>query len=252
VAIIAVFFYQRRLLYFPDKTSLDAALSRAKLAGFEPWENNGQLIGWKLSSKAPGSHHRVLITHGNAGSAIDRVDYARGVNQAGDWDVYLLEYPGYGPRPGKPSQNSFFAAGDEALSLLEKDGPVFVIGESLGTGVAAYLAGAHPKAIAGLLLAAPYENLGDVAQDHMRIFPARWMLLDRFTSGTYLRNFHGRLAVLLAADDTVVPSSHGRKLFDGYRGGPKKLWIVPHAGHNDLPNEPPEWWLELLAFWKSE
>ena len=251
VLLAAVFFAQRRLLYFPEKLSLDSALAMADRAGFEAWRNaSGQVIGWKHLSIADGPRARILITHGNAGSAIDRVDYARALNQAADCDVYILEYPGYGPRPGSPSQQSVFHAADEALDLLERDGPVYVIGESLGTGVAAYLAGAHPQAVAGLLLIAPYHNLGDVAQNHMPIFPARWMVLDKFPSADFLRNYHGPVAVLLAGHDTVIPRRFGRRLYEAY-SGPKKLWEVPSAGHNDLPNQPAAWWKELLAFWKG-
>src|SRR5436190_9822657 len=135
VLLAAVFLGQRQFLYFPGKVSLKLALVMANRSGLEPWYNGSeQVIGWKQLSKVNGPHAQILITHGNAGSAIDRVDYARSLNQALDCDVYILEYPGYGPRPGSPSQDSFFHAADEALRLLQKDGPVFVIGESLGTG----------------------------------------------------------------------------------------------------------------------
>jgi pimeloyl-ACP methyl ester carboxylesterase len=178
------------------------------------------------------------------------VDYARSLNQVEVCDVYILEYPGYGPRPGMPSQQSLFDAAAEAMALLEKKGSVYLVGESLGTGVAAYLAGTHSNSVAGVLLIAPYHNLGDVAQNHMPIFPARLMILDRFPSASYLQTFHGPVAVLLAGRDTVVPNKFGRKLFDAY-SGPKKVWEIPLATHNDLPNVPVDWWKELIAFWKS-
>jgi pimeloyl-ACP methyl ester carboxylesterase len=250
LAMTAVFLGQRNLLYFPDRQSVQASLALARRVGLEPWENSGRLIGWKKLSSAAGPHDRVLITHGNAGSAIDRIDYARALNVAGPCDVYLLEYPGYGPLTGSPSQESFFRAADEAMSLLEKDGPVLLIGESLGTGVAAYLAGTHNQTVAGVLLIAPYHNLGDVAQSHLRIFPARLLLRDKFTSANYLRGYHGPLAVLLGGQDTTVPFRFGQKLFDAY-AGPKKLWEIPAASHNDLPNQPDSYWRELFAFWKS-
>ena len=137
------------------------------------------------------------------------------------------------------------------MAALEKDGPFYVIGESLGTGLAAYLAGAHPKVIAALLLVAPYNDLGDVAQAHMPLFPAKWMLRDRFESSRYLREYHGPVAVLLAGRDEVVPNRFGRKLYDEY-SGPKKVWEVARATHNDLPAQPQEWWRELIVFWTGK
>ena len=50
--------------------------------------------------------------------------------------------------------------------------------------------------------------------------------------------------------DTTVPARFGRKLFEEY-SGQKRLWEVPLAAHNDLPNEPLEFWKELIAFWKG-
>jgi len=251
-AIFGLFFWQRRLLYFPDKLPLNLVLAMAARCEFEAWQDgSGQVIGWKQLSKTNGPHNRILITHGNAGSAIDRVDFARGLNGAEDCDVYILEYPGYGARPGAPTQESLFRAADQAMALLEKDGRVYVIGESLGTGVAAYIAAGHPQAVAGLLLLAPYHNLGDVAQHHMPIFPAKWMVRDRFTSAAYLRNYHGPVGVVLAGRDTVVPQQFGQQLYEAY-DGPKRLWQIPLATHNDLANRPVEWWKELVAFWKDQ
>jgi uncharacterized protein len=250
VIVLLVFFGQRNLLYFPDRQSFETSVEVAKRVGLEPWESGGKLLGWKKPSPAAGEHLRVLITHGNAGSAIDRVDYARPLNVGTNCDLYLLEYPGYGPLPGSPSQESFFRAADEAMAALQKEDPIWVIGESLGTGVAAYIAGTYPQRVAGILLVAPYHNLGEVAQAHMPLLPARWLLRDKFRSADYLRNYHGPVAVLLGGQDTTVPFRFGRKLFAAYHG-PKRLWEVTTAGHNDLVNEPDAWWQELFAFWRS-
>jgi pimeloyl-ACP methyl ester carboxylesterase len=249
--LLIVFFGQRAFLYHPFKASPESLLKAAESQGFEPWQNaSGQMIGWKQLAKTNGRHDRILIVHGNAGCAVDRVDYAGGLKGAEECDIYLLEYPGYGARFGSPSQESLFQAADEAMTLLGKDGPVYLVGESLGTGVAAYLAGTHPQSVAGVLLAAPYHNMTDVAQHHMRIFPVSWLLWDKFPSATYLRNYHGRVAVLLAGQDMVIPNRFGRRLYEAY-AGPKQLWEVPGASHNDLPDEPPEWWRELISFWKA-
>ena len=76
------------------------------------------------------------------------------------------------------------------------------------------------------------------------------MLRDKFPSADYLRRYHGPLAVLLGGQDTTVPFRFGRKLFAAYTG-PKRLWEILLALHNDLPNQPDSWWQELLLFWRS-
>ena len=249
--VLVVFFAQRKLLYHPTRASYEIFLKHAQARGFEPWRNSaGQFIGWKQISQVKEPHGRLLIVHGNGGCAIDRADYADGLKRVAPWDIYILEYPGYGARGGAPSQKSIFAAASEAMELLKKDGPVYIMGESLGTGVAAYLAGAYPEAVGGVLFIAPYHNLTEVAAVHMPIFPVRLMLLDRYPSWTYLHKYHGPVYMLFAGQDIVVPNRFGRQLFDSYEG-PKKFLEVPQAGHETLLTETDKWWHDLSEFWKS-
>ncbi|MDB6124607.1 MAG: hypothetical protein JWQ71_3600 [Pedosphaera sp.] len=250
--LIVIFLVQRRLLYHPDKFSQDESVKIAENHGFLPWQNpSGQIIGWKQLSSTNHPHEQILIVHGNAGCALHRMDYADGLQAAGTFDIYILEFPGYGARPGAPTEESLYQSADEAIGLLNKQGPISLIGESLGTGIAAYLAGAFPHDIRSLLLIAPYNNMTDVAQYHMPIFPVKWMLWDKFPSATHLQNYHGRLGVLLGGRDDVVPSRFGRKLYEDYNG-PKKLWEAPRAGHNELQAQSPDWWKEVVTFWMAK
>src|SRR2546430_13815948 len=129
---------QRRLLYFPCKDSSTVSEKLAAGLGFQPWRNrSGDLIGWKRASKTQPAKAQILIVHGNAGCALDRAQYADALQAIAPLDVFLLEYPGYDGRPGLPTQRSLCAAAEEGLQGLNEQCQVFVIGESLGTGVAA-------------------------------------------------------------------------------------------------------------------
>ncbi len=250
-AIILVFVGQRRLLYQPSKIPFEAGIKFAATKGFEPWRNQaGDYIGWKKVSSTNTSRAQILVVHGNAGSAIDRLNYADGLQSFLPADVFILEYPGYGARTGSPSQQHFFAAADEALAGMKTSPPVYLLGESLGTGVAAYLAGTHPDTIAGVLLLAPYHHLGEVAASHLPFLPVSLLLLDRYPAAKYLANYHGPVAVIVAGNDTIVPNQFGRELFDAYQG-PKKLWEDANAEHNELPNQSPAFWRELAIFWND-
>lgn len=51
--------------------------------------------------------------------------------------VYILEYPGYSGRAGKPSEPAIVTAALAAIDALPQDGtPVYLLGESLGCAVA--------------------------------------------------------------------------------------------------------------------
>lgn len=251
--LLGLSMFARKLLYFPTHVPLEQARVMAARQGFEPWRNDAEeVIGWKQHSDANSARPRVLITHGNGGCAVFRMDYLDNLQKVQPCDVYILEYPGYGARAGSPTETSFFAAAEQAMSLLEKEkgGPIYVVGESLGTGVASYLAGTHPRSVAGVLLIAPYHNLTDVAQYHFRVLPVKWLLRDKFASAEHLKAYKGPVAVVVGGRDTIVPAIFGRALYDAYLG-PKKLWEIANAGHNDLPIEPVEWWREVVTFWNA-
>jgi uncharacterized protein len=143
-----------------------------------------------------------------------------------------------------------FAAADEAFELLATNGPVHLLGESLGTGVAAHLAGTFTTNVAGVLLITPYNTLTDVAQYRMPIVPVRWLLRDHFPSGEYLRRYHGPVVMLVTTQDEVVPYKFGRRLYDGY-AGPKLLRESNDAGHNSIYDQGPEFWKQVVEFWRT-
>jgi len=248
---LLVMLRQRSMIYFPTVADDRVLLAIAKDDGFEPWLNSsGQRIGWQRPSPTQPAQGRFLVMHGNAGFALHRADYAKALQEASGFDAFLLEYPGYGARPGKPSESSLYAAVEEAFALLRTDGPVHLVGESLGCGVAAHLTGTHPAEVAGMLLFTPYNNLTAVAQHHMPVFPVRWMLWDRFPADESLKSYRGPVGILLAGNDQVVPDRFGRRLHDGYQG-PKKLWKAENVGHNDVHTRTPDWWKEVVEFWNS-
>src|SRR5687768_17069520 len=77
IACIGVALFQRRLLYFPKCIRSGTLDQMAKSQGFERWKNpSGDSIGWRAVSPVQPAQGQVLVTHGNAGCAIERSDYA--------------------------------------------------------------------------------------------------------------------------------------------------------------------------------
>ena len=237
---IAVAGCQNRMLYFPAKHTEPAALARAKESGLVPWRDaHGQLIGWKHPLARAGA--RLLVFHGNAGSALDRTHYAEAFGAA--WEVCILEYPGYGSRDGSPGKDSFIAAGRAAVEdLLATDKrPVFLLGESIGSGPAAALAGEMPEKIAGAVMMIPFARLEEVAKAKFPWLPVSLLLRDKFDNIASLGSFHGPVVFVVAENDDVIGPAQGRKFHTAY-AGPKKLIVLPGATHNSFPSEPDAPW----------
>lgn len=248
--VLAVMLCQRRLLYFPTRLMSKVAEQMAVKEGLTAWRNKaGEIIGWKLSANAPATGV-ALIFHGNAGCALDRDYLAKPLHQAAPVDVFILEYPGYGARDGSPSQQSFLTAGEEAFDLLTNSGPIYLVGESLGTGVAAYLAKNHPAEIAGLMFFVPYNNLVSLAQQKMPFLPVKLIMWDRFNPAAWLKDYRGPVGFVLAEKDEVIPAQFGQMLYDGYLG-PKMVQRISGAGHNEVSAQSPEWWRNIFSFWQE-
>ena len=140
--------------------------------------------------------------------------------------------------------------GRAALRQLKAEGPgpVFLLGESLGSGVAVQVAAAEPGAVAGLLLVTPFARMTEVASHHYPLVPMRLLLRDRWDSQGAVRGYPGPVALLLAGRDEVVGAAQGRRLAAAVPG-PVFVREVPWADHNGLPLEPGQSpWPELLGF----
>ena len=166
------------------------------------------------------------------------------------WMCSSVEYPGYADRTGAPTEKSLEIAAAEALQSLGTNSPIYLLGESLGTGVATWLAGAHADRVAGVVLLAPFNSLTDVAQAHMPILPVHLILVDRFPSEKYLHTYHGPMAVLVGGEDQVVPEKFGRCLYDRY-DGPKRLWEFPNLNHGTVMDQPQAVWGQIFAFLRA-
>jgi pimeloyl-ACP methyl ester carboxylesterase len=243
--------WQRKLIYFPPACNPAEVEQYAASQNLQRWTNPaGAPIGWKRLSPVQPAQGQMLITHGNAGCAFQCGHYADVIQKAAPLDVFIVEYPGYENRPGSPSERSLDQAADEAFGLLATNSPIYLVGESLGTGVATYLAGKHSDGVAGVVLLAPYNRLAAVGQAHMIIIPVGLLLRDRFPSKDYLRTYHGPVAMLVGGRDNVIPEKFGRRLFDAY-SGPKRLWEFPEGNHGTVMMQPAEVWRQIIDFWES-
>jgi pimeloyl-ACP methyl ester carboxylesterase len=149
--------------------------------------------------------------------------------------VYLVAYRGYGASDGTPSERALFS---DALALFDlarkRHVSVAVVGRSLGSGVASYLASMRPVERLGLVT--PFDSLEHVAHSHYPIFPTGWMLKDRYDSVRYIARYRGPILVLRAGHDEVVPPADTDLLIAAM---PVKPIVkqFPGADHNSIGDE---------------
>lgn len=245
--LLIIFCLQRQLLYLPG--GLPLSESRALELGLRAWPSAERFRGFTAHQDFDDAQGTVIIFHGNAGAAYHRAYYVKALSRLG-LRVILAEYPGYGGRAGRPSEDALVSDALESIRLAYQSygEPLYVWGESLGAGVVSGAVARTETPLKGVVLFLPWDSLPRLAQTHYWFLPARWLVRDTYDNIDNLRHFTGRVAVILAEDDEVIPVPHGQKLYDAISAR-KRLWVFEDATHNEMPVEATlGWWTEVVAF----
>jgi alpha-beta hydrolase superfamily lysophospholipase len=246
--VMLVLILQRRMIYFPDHERPNRDTVRAM--GLRYWPDDSAAYKGFVSAQASNDFRATVIAfHGNAGSAWQR-DYFIHALQPLGYRVILAEYPGYGGRPGVINEATLV---QDALVTIKQaqttfNAPIYLLGESMGCGVAAAAAAAPDISTAGLILITPWDSLPDLAQSLYWYLPARRLVRDRFDSVRNLQSYDRPVAMAIAQSDEVVPNKHSLRLFHALTA-PKRLWQFHDAGHNSWPTQADSpWWREVMDF----
>jgi uncharacterized protein len=225
---------QRSLIYRPDTARPDLGdLARLGVVEVKLTTADGlSLLAWYLPP--PEGAPVIVYFHGNGGHIGYRAERLRRFAREG-YGVLLAEYRGYGGNPGTPSECGLYADGAAALDFLVHAGiePAATVlwGESLGSGVAVYLAAERDAG--GLILEAPFTSVAAAAQHHYPFIPAAMLVRDRFDSLARIGRVATPLLVMHGERDMIVPVRHGRALFAA-AAEPKEGWFAARAGHETL------------------
>jgi fermentation-respiration switch protein FrsA (DUF1100 family) len=234
--LLSVFWLtQRRMMYFPSgdvPMPAEVGLPGAENVTFRTAD--GLTVGgWFVRASQPGAT-TVLVFNGNAGNRSYRADIARRLSAEG-LAVLLFDYRGYGGNAGSPTEQGLAldakAARDYVLTRPDVDASrIAYFGESLGSGVAVRLAVDHPPR--ALILRSPFTSFVDVGRVHYGWLPVGLLLRDRYPSLDRIQQIRSPLLVIAGSNDTIIPVTQSRRLFDAARE-PKRLVIIEGADHND-------------------
>jgi uncharacterized protein len=195
-------------------------------------------------SKGLSLHPKILIYFGGNGERVS--DSVSSLERcAPHHTLYLLYYRGYGQSTGSPSESGIL---NDAEALYQhvagQHEKVSVMGRSLGTGVATYLAVQHE--LEKLILITPYDSIRSIAQEKFPVFPMSVLLSDSYDSLSHVPDIQEETLVIRATHDQVVTPEHTQNLIDAF--APVQLKVVEIAsGHNDL-NYDPNYTSALLGF----
>jgi len=233
VACAFLYYQQDNIVFYPVKTDPGAA-QRWRDHRVEIATDTGRIEGWWLEKPESNSRTVILYFGGNAEEVLSSA-----VHSLSHWDVrrmLVTNYRGYGGTPGQPSQDALFGDALAVYDYAAKQsgimaGDLVVVGRSLGSGVATYVAANRP--VRGVVLITPFDSLQGVAKALYPLLPVGLLLKHPFRSDLLAPAIKSPVLMLVAADDSIVPARHAQRLFEVW-SGPKQIHILPGVGHNDV------------------
>lgn len=198
----------------------------------------GKMSGWLMEC---GEDNAPLIIYfgGNKECSALRMKYLsedRYREVFDGFDFACVDYPGYCDSEGAAGAKSFKQYGLEVYDFLTKErGPdrVYIMGYSIGTGVANYVA--SKRDCDGLVLLAPYSNGSDLYNTVCNIFHGPLTLLVGFKmdSDDYAGSIELKPLILAAGEDEVIPWKCAERLSENYPNG-SDFVLIDGIGHSNI------------------
>ncbi|MBC8466839.1 MAG: alpha/beta hydrolase, partial [Deltaproteobacteria bacterium] len=218
VFLAFIYFYQPRLLFFPNLPSRQVNVSPGEVG--LPYESvklvtsdNVQLDGWFIP--APQTQGVVLFFHGNAGNISHRLDSLHLLNKL-RLSTLIFDYRGYGRSQGKPSEQGTYLDAEAAWQHLTQERGVpsqqiILFGRSLGAAVATHLAAIHTPG--ALILESCFTSVPDIAADLYPFLPAKLLSRLNYNTKEKLQDVTCPVLIVHSRNDEIIPYKHGRALY---------------------------------------
>ncbi|QOK22722.1 alpha/beta hydrolase [Janibacter indicus] len=203
-----------------------------------------------VHAPAPEGGRTIVYFHGN-GSDLASISPLAGLFARHGLGFAAVEYPGYGPAAGRPHQEAILAAARDGLAHLSlRAERTVLVGESLGSSVAAHLAaegllhdGGASKGGGRLVLVSPFTSMTAMVQRVVGVFP-RQLVPDRWETDALLERIDVPTLLVHGERDDLVPLAMSEQLARGISSSQRV--VVPGRTHNDLWEAPSEC-LEVVA-----
>ena len=228
-----LFIFQEKLIFFPDKLDKDHKFDFPQAFEEIRITTDDQKVLHGLLFKADSSKGLIFYLHGNGG-ALDRWGTVAETYTSLDYDIFILDYRGYGKSEGTiESEAQLFQDAQLAYSEMLKlypENKIVVLGYSIGTGLAAKLASSnHPRL---LILQAPYYSLSDVVKHTFPLVPP-FLLRYKLDTYKYISDCEMPIVLFHGNEDEVIPYGQSIKLKHLLKKS-DKLIVLNRQGHNGM------------------
>ncbi len=149
-----------------------------------------------------------------------------------EYNFIAFNYPGYDKSQGKPTQERILKY---ALEIYKKYNPDIVIGRSLGSAVAIYVASKEP--VKKLVLITPIDSILNIAKSKFPYLPISLLLKHKFEADKWIENVNANVALILVENENIVPKKNLENILSKIKNIKFKKEIKD-VNHNNLYNSP--------------
>jgi len=172
----------------------------------------------------------VLYFSGNANNVLEFLDKI--APKIKNYNFIGFNYPGYAKSSGKPTEKIILNCADE---IFRKYKPDFIIGRSLGSAVASYLASKHK--FKGLLLITPFDSIEHIAKIDYPYLPVKWLLKYKFKEAEFIKKSSIPVSIIAIKNDDLIPNECLENLIKNIHNLKKIFWLE-NIKHGEIYNYP--------------
>ena len=221
------------MIFFPRSGNLEDQQNLAEFELVVNADDNIKLVGWAIPNQD--TSLALIYFGGNAEEVSDSLLLHK---EMVDISTVAVNYRGYGQSQGKPSaeklRSDALLVFDNAIKRLELEpNQIIVLGRSLGSNMAAYVAA--NRDVAGLILVTPFDSVAEVAASRYWMFPVRSMIRHPFDTVADSKTIDIPTLILRAQNDYVIPHKATDRLIKNWQGEKKFTdTTIPNTYHNDI------------------
>jgi fermentation-respiration switch protein FrsA (DUF1100 family) len=245
-ACTSLFFYPNKNRYYsPENLGLvheDIVLDSA---------DGTKLHAWLLKTQQT-RKGAIYFLHGNAENISSHIASVYWLPEQG-YDVFMLDYRGFGGSEGNPALPEIFEDIEAGMSWLSKKYPetenIFFFGQSIGGSTGVYWmvhSSLGQNRINKIILDAPFSSYPDMVEDVLRrswitwLFakPISWGFSSRYNPDRAAPGLPKNIPLLFfhSKDDPVVPFAQGEALYQTLPSTKKRIVTEgPHIATFNYP-----------------
>lgn len=224
---LALYLLQRQLLFFPTS---EVEISGAEQMVVDTGEERIRV--WRVN---PGKEEALVYFGGNAENVAYNIATFAALFEKRT--LYLVNYRGYSGSSGSPSEAGLY---HDALGVYDHIAAdhrsISVMGRSIGSAVATYLASKRP--VQKLLLVTPFDSAVNVGRKLYWFFPMELIMKEQYDSLSRVGDISAPTLIMAAAEDEIIPYENTLNLARAFPEKQLQFESIPESGHNTLHLHP--------------